>query len=72
MSQVMLETYLDQNLFQPYGKLQSCSAFLFAESANLNGGGTVQLGSMCVPESFMNIQAACLFCVVLSAVPSCL
>lgn len=44
MSQVILGTYLDQNLFQPYGKLEVCSAFLFAESANLNGEGAVQLG----------------------------
>lgn len=33
-----------RNLSQPYGKLQVCSAFLFAESANLNGKGAVQLG----------------------------
>lgn len=44
MSQVILGTYLDQNLFQLYGKLEVCSAFLFAESANLNGEGAVQLG----------------------------
>lgn len=44
MSQVMLRSYLDQKLFQSYGRLQVCSAFLFAESANLNGEGAVQLG----------------------------